>query len=68
MSIEIRVEEAQDLGGPPRITVHDLGSTNGMLVNGKRVEQGTLVDGATIKIGNTTMSLRLRPGASNKGE
>lgn len=66
--IEIRVEEAQDLGGPPRITVHDLGSTNGMLVNGKRVEQGTLVDGATIKIGNTTMSLRLRPGASHKGE
>ncbi len=66
--IEIRVEEAQDLGEPPRITVHDLGSTNGMLVNGKRVEQGTLVDGATIKIGNTTMSLRLRPGASHKGE
>lgn len=60
--IEIRVEEAQDLGGSPRISVHDLGSTNGMSVNGKRVEQATLADGATIRIGNTTMSLRLKQG------
>jgi hypothetical protein len=60
--IEIRVEEAQELDGPPRITVHDLGSTNGVLVNGKRVEKATLADGATMKIGNTTMSLHLKQG------
>ncbi len=67
--IELRVEEPSELGDPPRITVHDLGSTNGVLVNGKRVEQAALADGATIKIGNTTMSLRLRTGApENKGE
>ena len=60
--IEIRVDEPQDLNGAPRITVHDLGSTNGMLVNGKRVEKATLADGATIRIGNTTMSLHLRQG------
>jgi hypothetical protein len=60
--IEIRVHEPQDLEGPPRITVHDLGSTNGVLVNGKRVEQSTLADGATIRIGNTTMSLHLKQG------
>ena len=60
--IEIRVEEAQDLGGAPRITVLDLGSTNGVLVNGKRVERAALADGATIKIGNTTMSLHLKQG------
>jgi hypothetical protein len=60
--IEIRVEDPQDLGGAPRISVHDLGSTTGVLVNGKRVEQATLVDGATIRIGNTTMSLHLRQG------
>lgn len=57
--IEIRVEEAQDAGAP-RISVHDLGSTNGVSVNGRRVEHATLADGATIKIGNTTMSLRLK--------
>ena len=60
--IEIRVEDAPEMGAPPRITVHDLGSTNGVLVNGKRVEQAALADGATIKIGNTTMSLRLKQG------
>ena len=60
--IEIRVEEPQDVNGEPRITVHDLGSTNGMSVNGRRVEKATLADGATIRIGNTTMSLRLRQG------
>lgn len=60
--IEIRVEEAQDAGGEPRITVLDLGSTNGVLVNGKRVEQARLSDGATIRIGTTTMTLRLKRG------
>lgn len=60
--IEIRVEDPQDLAGAPRISVHDLGSTNGVLVNGRRVEQATLADGATIKIGNTTMSLHLKQG------
>jgi hypothetical protein len=60
--IEIRVEDAQEQGGAPRITVHDLGSTNGVSVNGKRVDRATLVDGATIRIGNTTMSLRIKGG------
>jgi len=60
--IEVRVEEAQELGGPPRISVHDLGSTNGVLVNGRRVEQAALADGATIKIGTTTMALHLNQG------
>ncbi len=60
--IEIRVEDPQDSGGTPHITVHDLGSTNGVLVNGKRVERATLADGATLRIGNTTMSLHLKQG------
>jgi hypothetical protein len=60
--IEIRVEEPQDPLTGPRITVHDLGSTNGVSVNGKRVDQAVLADGATIRIGNTTMSLRIKGG------
>ncbi len=59
---EIRVEAAQDEGGEPRVSVLDLGSTNGVSVNGKRVEQARLGDGATIRVGTTTMSLRLRQG------
>lgn len=55
--IEFRVTE--DASGP-RVSVHDLGSTNGVLVNGKRVENSTLSDGAVIRIGNTTMTLHQR--------
>lgn len=58
--IEFRV--TQDAQGP-RVSVHDLGSTNGVLVNGKRVENATLADGAMIRIGNTTMTLHQRHGS-----
>jgi hypothetical protein len=44
--------------GGVEVTVRDLGSTNGMLVNGHKVQQATLADGAQIKIGNTTMTIR----------
>ena len=38
-----------------------------MLVNGSRVQQATLDDGGTIKIGNTTMTVRFvhAPGADD---
>ncbi|MCW2855721.1 MAG: Forkhead-associated protein [Marmoricola sp.] len=55
--VEIRV--AHDADGP-RVSVHDLGSTNGVLVNGRRVENAAIADGAEIRIGNTTMTLRQR--------
>jgi pSer/pThr/pTyr-binding forkhead associated (FHA) protein len=55
--IEIRV--AEDESGP-RVSVHDLGSTNGVLVNGKRVENAAVADGAVIRIGNTTITLHQR--------
>lgn len=52
--IEFRVSE--DSG----VSVHDLGSTNGVLVNGRRVQDATLTDGAVIRIGNTSMTLHVR--------
>ncbi|MCW2758185.1 MAG: fhaA [Nocardioidaceae bacterium] len=53
---EIRVDA---YGDPPRISVHDLGSTNGISVNGKKVESAVLADGAQIHIGTTTMTVNL---------
>lgn len=53
--VELRVERDQ-------ITVHDLGSTNGMQVDGTATQGATLHDGSSIKIGNTTMTLRLVGG------
>ena len=57
---EFRVTE--DIDGP-RVSVHDLGSTNGVLVNGRRVEDATLTDGAEIRIGNTSLTLHQRTDA-----
>ncbi len=42
----------------PSVSIIDLGSTNGMLVNGQRVQQAALDDGAVVKIGNTSMTVR----------
>ncbi|HET7388704.1 MAG TPA: DUF3662 and FHA domain-containing protein [Nocardioidaceae bacterium] len=55
---EIQVEADQETAGRPRVSVVDLGSTNGVLVNGRRVQQATLGDGDQVKIGNTTMKVR----------
>ncbi|HNA98669.1 MAG TPA: DUF3662 and FHA domain-containing protein [Marmoricola sp.] len=55
--IQIRVVDS-DSG--PIVSAEDLGSTNGMLVDGRRVDQARLRDGATIRIGNTTMSVRVK--------
>jgi hypothetical protein len=55
--IRVAAQGASSHGGT-QVSVVDLGSTNGMLVNGSRVQQATLDDGATVKIGNTTMTVR----------
>jgi hypothetical protein len=51
------------------VTAVDLGSTNGMLVNGSKVDRADLGDGDTVKIGTTTMTVRfLAPdGGRRKG-
>jgi hypothetical protein len=41
------------------IEVGDLGSTNGMLVDGHRIQRTAVHDGSRIKIGNTTMTVHV---------
>jgi hypothetical protein len=41
------------------ISVQDLGSTNGMLVDGHRITHTRLRDGSQVRIGNTTMTVRV---------
>ena len=54
------VEFQVDLSGSrPQLSVRDLGSTNGMLVDGHRITQTTVRDGTSVKIGNTTMTVRV---------
>ena len=37
------------------IIIEDLGSTNGIMVNGQRVEEARLGDGSRIELGSTRM-------------
>lgn len=46
-------------GENTRIEVRDLGSTNGMHVDGHRVTNTGVRDGTQVKIGNTTMTVRV---------
>ncbi|MGD9961995.1 FhaA domain-containing protein [Nocardioides sp.] len=42
-----------------KLGVRDLDSTNGMLVDASKVLESPLYDGSTVKIGNTTMTVRI---------
>jgi len=48
--------------GAAGLEVRDLGSTNGMLVDGHRSTHTRVQDGTTVKIGNTTMTVRVLEG------
>ncbi len=39
----------------PQVSIEDLGSTNGIMVDGSRVHQARLRDGSRVEIGNTRM-------------
>jgi pSer/pThr/pTyr-binding forkhead associated (FHA) protein len=43
----------------PTVSVVDLGTTNGLVVDGVRVPQAPLVDGSSVRIGNTVMTVRV---------
>jgi hypothetical protein len=56
---QIRVNSA---GPGLHIDIIDLGSTNGILVNGQRVQQALLQEGSRIEIGSTRMLVHAPPG------
>ena len=49
---ELRVED-------DALVVADLGSTNGTLVDGERVDRRRVLDGATVRVGNTDLVVRI---------
>jgi FHA domain len=56
---QIRVTAA---GPQLKIDIVDLGSTNGILVNGQRVQQAVLQEGSRIEVGSTRMLVHAPPG------
>ena len=48
-------------GGAAQVEVHDMGSTNGIRVDGQKVARAKLRDGARVQVGHTSLTLHLRP-------
>ena len=42
-----------------RIEVKDLGSTNGILIDGHKVSRAGVRDGSVVRVGNTSMTIRM---------
>ena len=55
--VEFVVDRAAAAAATSALSVQDLGSTNGMLVDGHRITSTGLRDGSTVKIGHTTMTV-----------
>lgn len=53
---EIKVHDAPE---GTTVTVADLGSTNGVILNGHRVQTGSVADGSQIRLGNTTVLIHI---------
>ncbi|WP_322937508.1 DUF3662 and FHA domain-containing protein [Nocardioides bizhenqiangii] len=45
--------------GPLQIEVHDMGSTNGITVDGRKVRRAELRDGSRVQVGHTSLVVRL---------
>jgi len=59
--VELTVHESA--AGGVAVAVQDLGSTNGMLVDGHRVASAQLQDGSEVRVGRTTMTVRIEEDA-----
>ncbi len=57
--IEFQLVGGAAAGSALQVRVRDLGSTNGMLVDGHRVTSTSVRDGSEVKIGNTTLTVRI---------
>jgi len=56
---QLSVSEGTGPGASTEVTVHDLGSTNGVILNGQRVNDGNVRDGSHIQLGNTVIVVRI---------
>jgi len=54
------------LAGPAHTIIEDLNSTNGVLVNGRRITRQPLKDGDAVVIGKTMFRFAVRPSAAER--
>ncbi len=59
VEFDVEIGRTEEGGDDLRLDVRDLGSTNGMLVDGHRMTRAKLRDGSTVKIGNTELTVKV---------
>ncbi len=64
---QIRVQAGPANGEAGEVSIVDLGSTNGLLVDGRRSTKAVLGDGSRVRIGNTDLVVRLPQGHTGGG-
>lgn len=52
-------------GLTPSVAVRDLGSTNGVVLDGRRVDSGQVNDGSQITLGNTVLTVRVEASSQD---
>lgn len=57
---QLKVDQAE---GRTVVAIIDLQSTNGVILNGRRVSNATVADGSQIRLGNTTLTVRISGAA-----
>ena len=55
---ELRVTRTTP-GGPLQVSVVDLGSTNGTLLDGRRIDDAPVEDGSVLRLGSTDLTVRV---------
>ena len=55
--------KVQAVDGEVTVTVLDLNSTNGVILNGRRVSEAAVGNGSQIRLGNTTLTIRISTSA-----
>ena len=59
IEFDVRTDVTRRASDDLKIEVRDLGSTNGMLIDGHKVTKAGVRDGSQVRIGNTTMTVRI---------
>jgi len=52
-----------EIDGVATVTIIDLDSTNGVILNGRRVSEANVGNGSEIRLGNTTLTIRIAKSA-----
>jgi hypothetical protein len=55
--------KVRTVNGETTVTVLDLNSTNGVILNGRRVTEAAVGSGSEIRLGNTTLTIRIMKSA-----